>query len=471
MDGMKQAQALPFWGKGEAPPKTERVREPDERGFAAIVKIFARTWPYLLPQVSGYWREVPRSRLARDGEAGEFATGDAFSGDESTDGWSFRHVPPLVTVLTAIGPLTGWLPFGTDWPHDLLLAAMVLMTILTWALLFVNGRAYVAASLALALVGTTAFLFAVFAVDGLADNFHVGLVALGCVCIWVLQYRIEGGKLRLRVRLGSHLVYYFVLVWAATVLNMVIALFSVDLISQSILQAEPLTPFRADFIGQPDLSGEGGGTLEPSVESKGAAEANVDSALLTSEQRHSLKWVYVVFMVVSWIVLIPSTMLLPYYYIFIMQRVNQGLRMALLERWHRLSLRYHSDHRVGDSVYRIYQDSAQVTAVIGTITQATQLLNTYAIGIVFLGALDPILGTMTLSIVVLAIVWGRWYSPRMRDRSLLSREANSDFTSRVQESFAAVRIVKAYGAGEAEQERLVQDSVTAFNASYRVRGV
>ena len=122
-------------------------------------------------------------------------------------------------------------------------------------------------------------------------------------------------------------------------------------------------------------------------------------------------------------------------------------------------------------MYRIYQDSAQVTAVIGTITQATQLLNTYAIGIVFLGALDPILGTMTLSIVVLAIVWGRWYSPRMRDRSLLSREANSDFTSRVQESFAAVRIVKAYGAGEAEQERLVQDSVTAFNASYRVRGV
>lgn len=170
MDGMKQAQALPFWGKGEAPPKTERVREPDERGFAAIVKIFARTWPYLLPQVSGYWREVSRSRLARDGEAGEFATGDAFSGDESTDGWSFRHVPPLVTVLTAIGPLTGWLPFGTDWPHDLLLAAMVLMTILTWALLFVNGRAYVAASLALALVGTAAFLFAVFAVDGLAGS-------------------------------------------------------------------------------------------------------------------------------------------------------------------------------------------------------------------------------------------------------------------------------------------------------------
>ena len=465
MDGMKQAQALPFWGKGEAPPKTERVREPDERGFGAIVKIFARTWPYLLPQVIGYWREVPGSRLSVDGEAGRLATSDAANEDESADGWSFRHVPPLVTVLTAIGPLTGWLPFGTDWPHDLLLAATVLMTIITWALLFVNGRAYVGASVTLALVGTAAFLFAVFAVDGLADNFQVGLVTLGCVCIWVLQYRIDGGRLRLRIRLGSHLVYYFALVWALTVLTMVIALFSVDLISQSILQAEPLTPFLADFIGRPELSGGSAGALEPS------AESNVDLASLTTEQRHGLKWVYAVFMVFSWVALIPSAMLLPYYYIFIMQRVNQDLRTALLDRWHRLSIRYHSDHRVGDSVYRIYQDSAQVTAVIGTLTQATQLLNTYAIGIVFLGALDPILGTMALSIVVLAILWGRWYSPHMRDRSLAAREANSDFTSRVQESFAAVRIVKAYGAGEAEQERLVQDSITAFNASYRVRSL
>ena len=205
MDDMKQAHALPFWGKGEAPPTTERVREPDERGFAAIVKIFARTWPYLRAQVIGYWRDAPRSRLAGDCEAGD-ATSDAFSEHESTDGWSFRHVPPLVTVLTAIGPLTGWLPFGTDWPHDLLLAGTGLMTILTWALLFVKGRAYVGVSLTLALVGTAAVLFAVFAVAGLADNLSVGLVALGCVCIWVLQYRIEGGRLRLRVRLGSHLV-------------------------------------------------------------------------------------------------------------------------------------------------------------------------------------------------------------------------------------------------------------------------
>ena len=460
MDDLKQARALPFWGEADTPPEPPPGEAPEEQGFVAVLRIFVRTWPYLWPQIVGRWRELPRNRAAE--------------GDAAADGaWSFRHVPPLVTVLTALGPLLWLAPPGTDWRHDLLLAGTLLMTALVWALLFVRGRAYLWTSFALVLAGTAAFLFALFGAEGLADNLYVGLVAAGCVCIWVLQYRVDGGRLRFRIRLGSHLVYYFILVWASTLLTMVIALFSVDLISQSILQAEPLTPFLADFIGRSELAGEaqpgaGAESVEPDA---GAAEPNIDLAPLTAEQRHSLKWIYAVFMVFGWFAQLPVMMLLPYYYIFIMQRVNQDLRMALVERWLGLSLRYHSDHRVGDSVYRIYQDSAQVTAVIGNVTQSMQMLSTYAIGVVFLAALDPILGTMALSIVLLAVVWGRWFSPRMRERSLASREANSDFTSRVQETFAAIRVIKAYGAADREQERLERDSVRAFNASFRVRSL
>ncbi len=462
MDDLKQARALPFWGERKAPASHEA---PDKLGFVAIIRILVRTWPYLLPQTIGYWREL-RWRISAESE--EPAVPASAGADRA---WSFRHVPPLVTVLAALGPLAWSVSPGTNRLHDLLLAATVLMTVLVWLLLFAKGRVYVAASLALAFIGASSFLFAVFAVDGLADNVCVGLVSVGCVCVWVLQYRVDEGKLRFRIRLGSHLVYYFVLLWASTLLTMVIALFSVDLISQSILQAKPLTPFLADFIGQPELAGESVVGAESMVANRGGTEPNVDMAPLTAEQRHGLKWVYAVFMVFSWIALIPMMMLLPYYYIFIMQRVNQDLRMALLERWHRLSLRYHSDHRVGDSVYRIYQDSAQVTAVIGTVAQALQLLITYATGVVFLAALDPVLGAMTLGIVATAVLWGLWYSPRMREKSLAARAANSDFTSRVQETFAAVRILKAYGTEEVEQQCLEADSVAAFNASYRVRSL
>ncbi|MCY3970441.1 MAG: hypothetical protein OXG74_10930, partial [Acidobacteria bacterium] len=315
MDDLKQARALPFWGEGDTPPESPS-KAPEEQGFVAVLRIFVRTWPYLWPQIVGRWRELPRNKAA--------------AGDAAADGaWSFRHVPPLVTVLTALGPLLWLAPPGTDWRHDLLLAGTVLMTVLVWTLLFVRGRAYLWASFALVLSGTAAFLFALFGVEGLADTLYVGLVAAACVCIWVLQYRVDGGRLSFRVRLGSHLVYYFVLVWASTLLTMVIALFSVDLISQSILQAEPLTPFLADFIGRSELAGETQpGAGAESGESE-AAQPNIDLAPLTAEQRHSLKWIYAVFMVFGWFAQLPVMMLLPYYYIFIMQRVNQDLRMAL----------------------------------------------------------------------------------------------------------------------------------------------
>ena len=134
-------------------------------------------------------------------------------------------------------------------------------------------------------------------------------------------------------------------------------------------------------------------------------------------------------------------------------------------------MRYHSNHRVGDSVYRIYQDSSQVTAVIGEITQALQVLITYFTGIIFLFALDPILGLMALSIIVGTLIWARWFSPRMRVNSLSSRQANSDFTSRVQETFASTRLIKAFNTEAKEQARFEADSINAFNASYRVRSV
>ena len=473
MDELEQAQALPFLGDDKQLQQAGKGEGKDDRGFLAIVKIFVRTWPYLLPHIVGYWREVPSTTPDSQAE-NEQLVSDSSDHVESShaDGWSFRHVPPLVTLLTALGPLTGWHPVGETWLLDLLLYSTMAVTLLSWVLLVVKGRVYVATSFAMAFIAASAFLFAVFVVDGYVDNVYVGLVAAGCVCMWVFQYRFENGKLKFRIRLGSHLVYYFVLLSASTLLTMIIALFSVDLISQSILQAKPLTPFLADFIGQPELAGEAStGASESTDPDAQANSANVELAPLTDDQRRGLTWVYAVFMIFVWIAQIPMMMLLPYYYIFIMQRVNQDLRMALLERWHRLSLRYHSDHRIGDSVYRIYQDSAQVTAVIGTVAQALQLLIAYGTGFIFLLALDPILGVMTISIIGLALLWGLWYSPRMRVKSLAAREANSDFTSRVQETFAAVRILKAYGTVESEQKRLEQDSVNAFNASYRVRSL
>jgi len=76
MDNLKQTRVLPFWGNGEDPGTSEMKAAPDRRGFTDILKIFVRTWPYLIPQIVGYWHEIPRRTAADlDGEDAQVSQG------------------------------------------------------------------------------------------------------------------------------------------------------------------------------------------------------------------------------------------------------------------------------------------------------------------------------------------------------------------------------------------------------------
>jgi ABC-type multidrug transport system fused ATPase/permease subunit len=387
--------------------------------------------------VFGYWREW------------ELVADSRWAGVETP--WSYRYVPYVVTVVFVIGTLSGLLPYGINWQLDLLVIATGLMAGLCWLLVPLRGRLFAVAVAVLIGLGSAANLFAVLAVSGWQDNAQVALVTMGCLAMWLVQYRIADGVLRLRIRFGCHLIYYYLLVWLGMLVGVVGGLFTFDLLNQSILQAQPLTQFLAGFIGSPELGTE-------SVEA------------LSESQRRDLQWIYIAFiMIISPTTYLLSKAIPPYYNIWIMQHINQALRLALVERWHQLSLRYHGDHRVGDSVYRIYQDSAQVTAIVGMIVKVSTQVSQYTMVVVLVAALDPLLGLMGVTIALLAVAWARWFSPRIRTRSLVARETNSDLTSRIQETLSGVRLVKAFGTERQEQARFENDSRVAFNAAFRVR--
>ena len=431
-----QTRALPMWRGAPIPPERDRDAATDEHDLGGVVRIFLRTWPFIAPLVFGRWHTLPGRRWP-------FAA-------PREPRWNASYAPLLATAGAAFAVFSGWLPVGADWQHDVLLWAVLAMTALSWALLFLAGRGFVGAAVALVLIGIAANVFAAMVVAGWRDNVGVGLVSFGCLALWLCQYRVAEGRLHVRVRLGCHIVYYYALIGVNTLLGLVTGLFTVDLLNQSVLQAEPLTDFLANFIGRADLA---------------AGES------LTVAQRQELQWIYIVFVVAIGFVTFPVGVVLPYYNMWIMQAINQELRLALVERWHQLSLRYHGDHRVGDSVYRIYQDSAQVTAIVGMLISVTTQVGQYAMAILFITALHPVLGLMGVTIAVLAVLWARWFSPRVRVRSLVARETNSDLTSRVQEALGAIRVVKANGAEAREQRRFEADSVVAFNAAHRVRSL
>ncbi|MCH7708976.1 MAG: ABC transporter ATP-binding protein [Myxococcales bacterium] len=168
--------------------------------------------------------------------------------------------------------------------------------------------------------------------------------------------------------------------------------------------------------------------------------------------------------------LIPIGIGLWYYQVWILQRVNQTLRIELLDRLQNLSLRFHSDHPVGDTIYRLYQDTAMVTHLIDVLF-LTPLFATsrFAFGLIALAAFDPRLSLLLALTWIPTLLIGGYFSRPLRVGFRQAREANSRLTSRIQETLAGIRIVKAYGAERREQERFEASSREAFDQALDAR--
>ena len=127
--------------------------------------------------------------------------------------------------------------------------------------------------------------------------------------------------------------------------------------------------------------------------------------------------------------------LLGYYGTWILQRINQYLRVTMIERAEHLSLRYHSHARAGDAIYRVYQDSAMITNVVHRMVLDPIMATGFLIFSLFVVCLfSPALGVLYI-VGIVPIVWlVVWFTPRLQWRSRVARAANSDLTSRIQEN-------------------------------------
>ena len=159
-----------------------------------------------------------------------------------------------------------------------------------------------------------------------------------------------------------------------------------------------------------------------------------------------------------------------YYNVWIWQSVNQNLRVAMVERAESLSLSYHDNARVGDAIFRVYQDSAMIVNLIqsGIYTPISAALS-LLLGLFVVAMFDPWF-TLMVVVVVFPVGWLSIVStPRIRRRVLANRIANSDLTSRAQEVFAAVKVVKANRAESRVFDRFSADSIRALDAAYFLR--
>jgi ABC-type multidrug transport system fused ATPase/permease subunit len=250
----------------------------------------------------------------------------------------------------------------------------------------------------------------------------------------------------------GHLAALFAGFGGLAVLFVPVGLVLMDAFWTRVLEGESLTAWQAWFL-----------RLDPS--------AYVDVPALDAEARRVVLRRVAIAGVATGLVATPAVLALYYYQVWILQRVNQVLRLRLVDRLQSLSLRFHADSSVGDAIYRMVQDSAMVTQLVNVlILIPLATLGRFLFAFVVVALFDPWLALLLLGLWPPLVVLGLAFSRRLRVAFRAARETNAALTGRIQETLVGIKVIKAYGAERDFQARFEAASRDAFDAAYRARG-
>lgn len=277
---------------------------------------------------------------------------------------------------------------------------------------------------------------------------------------------LGGKKDRLNFRLVMHIFrrsfpflkpvirHFFILIGIAIPISLygiVMILMTTGLIFTNIFQGKPLGNFTAWLLG-----------LDPAV--------YVTVEQLTAEARLSLRWEAIFLILLAFPVMVILGSGVAYYQLWIIQRINQLLRVQLIERIQAMSMRFHTGTKIGDAIYRVYQDSAMVTNIIRSlIIDPTRIIITFFFGVLVSGLFDPLLALIIILTVIPIMILGSRFSPKMRQEFRAMRETNSELTSQIQETIAGIKAIKANGSEKTYQMKFESHSLTAFAAAFNAR--
>ncbi|HEX9665658.1 MAG TPA: ABC transporter ATP-binding protein [Thermodesulfobacteriota bacterium] len=141
------------------------------------------------------------------------------------------------------------------------------------------------------------------------------------------------------------------------------------------------------------------------------------------------------------------------------EKLTLNFRARLFRHVQRLSLNYHDSKGTADSIYRIQYDAPSIQWVIiyGFIPFISSIVMFVAMICVII-RIDAQLALVALTISPFLFIFSRTYTSRMRGRYKDAKILESTALKVVQEVLTSVRLVKAFGKEEYEQERFLDHS-------------
>ena len=263
-----------------------------------------------------------------------------------------------------------------------------------------------------------------------------------------------------------HIILLFGLIFTGEALLMGSAFLGADLFSNKVLVGEKLEPEQARLFLFDDSYVREADTSPTTV---GDDDAEPPELLTDGQRRNVRNGVFLLFGL-AWYLRFLIGQCRDYYQVWILQRINQALRVAMIEKAEHLSLRYHSHAQTGDAIYRVYQDSAMITSVVsGVILFPIEAIGYLVFGLVMITIFSPAIGLLLVAGFIPGVWYIARYTPQLQRRSLAARQTNARLTSRIQEAFASIRVVKANLAERAMAGRFDGDSANALDAAFYFR--
>jgi ATP-binding cassette, subfamily B, bacterial len=158
------------------------------------------------------------------------------------------------------------------------------------------------------------------------------------------------------------------------------------------------------------------------------------------------------------------------YAIWILQRISNLFRVNLYTRMQELSVRFHSEEKIGDAIFRMFQDSAAIPSVIDGLIVQPLIFIPAAIGsLLYLVYYDTRLALIAALLLPTNFILAWMYANSLRAAFIGEREATALATTRIEETLASIRTVKAFGTEARESGNYARDNWNAFLAGRRAR--
>jgi ATP-binding cassette, subfamily B, bacterial len=151
------------------------------------------------------------------------------------------------------------------------------------------------------------------------------------------------------------------------------------------------------------------------------------------------------------------------------EKLVLSFRARLFRHVQRLSLAYHDTRGTSDSIYRIQSDAAaiQYIAIDGIIPFLAAGATFVAMAVV-MARIDWQLALVAVAVSPVHLLVARAYRLRLRSRSREVKRLESAALSLVQETLGAVRVVKAFGQEERQEQRFIHRSTEGMRARLRL---